>query len=189
MRGQYLLMLALVGIHLGISALHNMAQLCAGSDHTAMPSILTRCQQLPFLSHYAQFTGIHGAYGFFGPSVGSTFHTRIEYSVDTSDEIVKLDDPGLRSTAAKLRYSSFLDLYQVYVDADTAVASLELDLANAVQQSLCRTVAARYGASRVRVSVLAKWPPALSSLRDQKSAPIRYIRLSTQTYPDESTRY
>ncbi|WP_196939941.1 hypothetical protein [Sphingobacterium pedocola] len=183
MRGQHLFVLTLVFLHLAISVLNNVQQLYAATSQTADSQDtngLARLMQLPLLSHYAQFTGIHGGYGFFGPSVGSTFHTRIQLSFSDSEEIHTLSDPGLRSRAGKLRYSSFLDINEVFIDSDRRKSTSELNLAKTIKRSLCKRSAERYGASTVHVSILAKSPPSLSSIRETGSLQLHYIQLFNQ---------
>ncbi len=191
MRGQHLFVLTLVFLHLGISILHNVQQLHSTAPQTAdsRPATgLVWLQQLPLLSHYAQFTGIHGGYGFFGPSVGSTFHTRIQLSFSGAEEILTLPDPGLRSRAGKLRYSSFLDLNEVFIDQDTVRPTSDLNLAKAIMRSLAKRMTDSYGASVVDVSILAKSPPSLSSIRETGSLQVRYIQLFDQRCYHEATQ-
>lgn len=128
-------------IHLGVSLLYNVRYLLPSVDRTLAQSEmyqrLDRWCKSDWLYLPAQLSGLYGGYGFFGPSVGASYHSF--FSVSTTD--TELDPevqryPGLQSQASKIRYLTMLGLQDGWLRSENeAVLS---DFAQQVGTSICR---------------------------------------------------
>lgn len=166
----YRLCIMFCTLHILISVVYNLAHLgdqeteASTSKKALLDRLHVRLHSLALLPHYAQWTGIHGGYSFYSPSVGSSYYSH--YNIDTEGEHKHHQThPLLRSRSAKVRYRSFMDIQQVWINARDSSTKADTLFAHAINRSLTQRLARHYPATTVRHHILVLFVP---SLQEQK---------------------
>ncbi|MBE8720864.1 hypothetical protein [Sphingobacterium pedocola] len=171
--------------HLSTSILHNILLLGTGAKPDESPmlyhDVLMQYRNLPPVRYFAQLAGLHGSYCFYGPEVGSSYHSLFVLEDSASDQKTLLSDPGLRSHASRIRYRSLLEvaggwLLKVAPHEDSQVRPL----AKALGVSICQHMAARHPGLHITCSYLAMGIPPVGS-GDANVKPTHVLLFKTKT--------
>lgn len=132
---------AYVIIHLGISLLYNVRYLLPSIDRTLTQSeayqLLDRWCKSDWVYLPAQLSGLYGGYGFYGPSVGASYHSFFCASSNDAEADPDVQRyPGLQSQASKIRYLTMLGLPNGWLRSENEV--VVSDFAQQVGTSICR---------------------------------------------------
>jgi len=148
-------------LHLGTSSLFNVRHLTPDMVKSVLSrTAKNRIEQVctaPGVRQLAQFSGLHGGYGFYSPSVGSSYHSVFSlYHADTETN-KKMTHPGLRYLSSKIRYRSLLDISGGWVSQDEPVDTVTVrPLAKDLAACICRQVAIRHSGWQVSCTYMVR---------------------------------
>jgi len=156
-------------LHIGIILIHNLCHLSAAGSSLELvhhKTLRSLCD-MHILRYYAQITGTHGGYGFYSPEVGSSYHSQFTVQDYQSGVVHTLSDPGLATTASKIRYSSLLDVPHGWLDS--MINKQPKQLAEALAITLTKATASRYPKAAVQSRFTVFRVPRLSDLNQDPS--------------------
>jgi hypothetical protein len=182
MRCTYTVGLLYFLLHLSISILNNVAHFVSTADtvtkQTTLPAWLDNIRQQSWFRCYAQFAGLHGGYGFYSPSVSSSYHSVFTFSDAMDNKIHELADPGFSSLASKIRYRSLLEIQDGWIKDVLAVEKKINLFAEALGLSICHRVAMHYPGTKIQCRYFVRTVPALKAHHtNQEKHPIQHILL------------
>lgn len=182
MRCTYTVGLLYCLLHLGISILNNVGHFVSATDtvtkQMTLPAWLDNIRQQSWFRCYAQFAGLHGGYGFYSPSVSSSYHSVFTFSDATDNPVRELSDPGFRSLASKIRYRSLLEIQEGWIK-DVLDVEKKINLfAEALGLSICHRVAMHYPGTHIQCRYFVRIVPALKAHKvNTEKHPLQHILL------------
>lgn len=125
-----------------------------------------------FLGLYASYTGIHGGYTFYSPSVGNSY--QIHFHCQSNKVNSYYNSPGIRTEAGRIRYQSFLDMSTIFLEKDQEEAKESVRLAvKLATEEFVR----QYPSDSIVSTLITKLTPTLEALRSDHHQKTVYVSL------------
>lgn len=134
--------------------------------------VLDKATDHSYFRHYATWSGIHGGYGFYSPSVGSNYHLQFHRSTDQGDRYY--NSPGLYTESGRIRYQSFLDIGSTFLERGEGENK---ENARMAVQLATNELARRYPTDYINSIFMSKRTPSLSALQQDQHQKTVYISL------------
>lgn len=167
MRCTYTVGLLYFLLHLGISILNNVGHFVSDTEtatkQKTWPAWLDNIRQQSWFRCYAQFAGLHGGYGFYSPSVSSSYHSVFTFSDVTDNKIRELADPGFSSQASKIRYRSLLEIQGGWIIDLPEVEKKITLFAEALGLSICHRLLVHYPETKIQCRYYVRVAPTIKA--------------------------
>ena len=166
----------LCAIHFSIVAYTNFGHLYQHLPKSKeLAYLYLMLQKLPdahFLGLYASYTGIHGGYTFYSPSVGNSY--QIHFRCQSNNVNNYYNSPGIRTETGRIRYQSFLDMSAIFLEKDQEEAKESVRLA---VQLATEEFIRQYPTDSIVSTLITKFTPTLEALRSEQYQKPVYVSL------------
>lgn len=125
-----------------------------------------------FLGLYASYTGIHGGYTFYSPSVGNSY--QIHFRCQSNKVNSYYNSPGIRTETGRIRYQSFLDMSTIFLEKGKEEAKESVRLAvKLATEELTR----QHPSDSIVSTLITRITPTLEALRSDHHQKNVYVSL------------
>nr|WP_315402022.1 hypothetical protein [uncultured Sphingobacterium sp.] len=124
------------------------------------------------MQHYAAWSGIHGGYGFYSPSVGNSY--QIQFHCQFQKVNTYYHSPGIKSEPGRIRYQSFLDIGAVFLEKGQEEAKESVRVAI---QLATEEFSLQYPSDSIVSILMTKLTPTLEALRSDHLQETVYVSL------------
>lgn len=170
------LLYGLCAIHFSIVATTNLGHMykhVPNSQELAHLHIMfEKLAKAPYMQYYATWSGIHGGYGFYSPSVGNSYQIQFHCQSNKIDNFY--NSPGIKSEPGRIRYQSFLDMSAVFLEKGQEEAKESVRVA---VQLATKELIRHYPVGSVMSTLATKLTPTLYALRADHHQETVYVSL------------
>ncbi|AIM38999.1 hypothetical protein KO02_21605 [Sphingobacterium sp. ML3W] len=126
------------------------------------------------LRRYTLLSGIHGGYGFYGPSVGNTY--QMHHHLQSRLHSKYSSHAQLRSASGRIRLQSYLDIGSSFLSENKADTASK-QLAHKAVVQLTQRIKAQYPCDTISSTLVTKLIPTIQQLQDGADVEAQYINL------------